>query len=231
MDFALNYYQNTNPLQSMEQKNVFVKEFIPILLNISNALEFDSYIRKISNVTGFEMESIRKVVLEARKNPNVSRDELVAKYNPENKLLRRLLFAEREMLYQMLNHKEAVEYYEKELSGFYDETFRSIANYVVEYAANHNEMNISELIALLEESEDEAKDKLIQTITDLQFEKNHPTNCTKDLLDGLMKNMEDEREKIFEEDRMKISLQGKSPQEQARLLAEYNKRKLNKLKK
>jgi len=46
-----------------------------------------------------------------------------------------------------------------------------------------------------------------------------------------MKNMEEEREKIFEEDRMKNSLQGKSPQEQARLLAEYNKRKLNKLKK
>lgn len=231
VDFALNYYQNTNPLQNMEQKNLFVKEFIPILLNITNALEFDSYIRKLSNVTGFEMESIRKVVNEARKNPTESRDELIAKYNPENKLLRRLLFAEREMLYQMLNHKEAIAFYENELSGFYDETYRSIANYIIEYASNHDEINISDLIASLEEAEDEAKDKLIQTMTDLQFEKNHPTECTKELLDGLLKNMEEEREKIFEQDRMKNSLQGKSPQEQARLLQEYNKRKLNKLKK
>ena len=231
VDFALNYYTNTNPMQTNEQKNALIKEFIPILINTTNALEFDSYVRKLSNVTGFEMESIKKVVKETRINPTRSRDEIVSRYNPENKLLRRLLFAEREMLYQMLNNKEAVDFYEKELSGFYDETFRTIANYIVDYASRHEEMNVSDLIATLEEESPDNKDKLIQTMTDLQFEKNHPNNCSKELLDGLMKNMEEEREKIFEEDRMKNSLQGKSPQEQARLLAEYNKRKLNKLKK
>ena len=156
---------------------------------------------------------------------------LIMKYNPENKLLRKLLFAEREMLYQMLNHKEAIAFYEKELSGFYDETFRTIANYIIEYASKHKELDVSDLIASLEENDASNKDKLIQTMTDLQFEKNHPSSCSQELLDGLMKNISDEREKIFEEDRMKNSLQGKSPQEQARLLAEYNKRKLNKLKK
>jgi DNA primase len=218
-------------MQTNEQKNALIKEFIPILINTTNALEFDSYVRKLSNVTGFEMESIKKVVKETRINPTKSRDEIVSRYNPENKLLRRLLFAEREMLYQMLNNKEAVDFYEKELSGFYDETFRTIANYIVDYASRHEEMNVSDLIATLEEESPDNKDKLIQTMTDLQFEKNHPNYCSKELLDGLMKNMEEEREKIFEEDRMKNSLQGKSPQEQARLLAEYNKRKLNKLKK
>ncbi|MCR4879426.1 MAG: DNA primase, partial [Bacilli bacterium] len=230
-DFALNYFRNTNPLQSMDQKNALVKEFIPILLNINSQLEFDTYVRKLANVTGFEAESIRKVVLESRKNPEISRDDLVSKYNPENKLLRRLLLAEREMLYQMLNHKEAVEFYERELSGFYDETFRTIANYVIEYYSKHDELNVSNIISSLEEVDADNKDKLIQTMTDLQFEKNHPTSCNQALLDGLMKNMEDEREKIFEEDRMKNSLTGKSPQEQARLLQEYNRRKLNKLKK
>ncbi len=231
VDFALNYYTHTNPLQTVEQKNAFVSEFIPILLNIKTTLEFDSYVRKLSNITGFEIDSIKKVVAESKRNPTVPRDELVSKYNPENKLLRRLLLAEREMLYQMLNHKEAVEFYEKELSGFYDETFRTIANYVIEYASNHEELDVSNIISSLDEIEADNKDKLIQTMTDLQFEKNHPTTCNQALLDGLMKNMEDEREKIFEEDRMKQSLSGKSPQEQARLLQEYNKRKLNKLKK
>ena len=43
----------------MEQKKALVKQFIPILLGITSQLELDSYLRKLSNVTGFEMESIR----------------------------------------------------------------------------------------------------------------------------------------------------------------------------
>lgn len=229
-DFALNYFMNTNPLQTSQQKNALIREFIPILLNINNTLEFDSYLRKLSNVTGFEMESIRKITMETKKNPNVNREEVVSRFNPETKMLRKLHLAEKEVLYQMINHKEAVDFYEKELSGFYDETFRTLANYIIEYASNHEEMNISGLYALLEESEESNKEKLMQTVNDLLFEENHPNVCDEKLLDGLLKNITEEKERIFEEYRMSRSLKDKSPQEQARLLAEYNKRKLNKLK-
>ena len=231
VDFALNYYMNTNPLQSVTQKKLLIKEFIPILNNLNSALEFDSYLRKLSSVTGFDVEAIRKVVIEARSNPVIEKEGFMRTFQPENKLLRRLMLAEKEVLYQMLNHKEAVEFYENNLTGFYDDTYRVISYYIIEYAKNHDEMNVSGLIANLETSEDENKDTLIQAITDLQFEPNHPNTCNKALLDGLLDNITSEREKIFEEDRMKNSMKDKTPQEAARLLAEYNKRKLNKLKK
>jgi len=231
VDFALNYYMNTNPLQSVTQKKLLIKEFIPILNNLNSALEFDSYLRKLSSVTGFDVEAIRKVVIEARSNPVIEKEGFMRTFQPENKLLRRLMLAEKEVLYQMLNHKEAVEFYENNLTGFYDDTYRVISYYTIEYAKNHDEMNVSGLIANLETSEDENKDTLIQAITDLQFEPNHPNTCNKALLDGLLDNITSEREKIFEEDRMKNSMKDKTPQEAARLLAEYNKRKLNKLKK
>lgn len=231
VDFALNYFTNTNPLQSIEQKKALVKEFIPILLNINSTLEFDSYLRKLANVTGFDSEAIRKVVLEAKNNPTYSKEEVIKSFKPEDKLLRRLMFAEREVLYQMMNHKEAVDFYENNLTGFYDETYRNIAYYIIEYAKTHEEMDIRGLIVNLEGSEDDNKEKLITTITELQFERNHPDVCTQELLDGLLVNINHERERIFEEDMYRQSSESKTPQEKARILSEYTQRKFNKLKK
>ena len=231
VDFALNYFTNTNPLTSITQKKLLVKEFVPILLNINSTLEFESYLRKLATVTGFDAEAIRKVVMQEKNSPSGSKEEFVNSFKPEDKLLRRLMFAEREVLYQMMNHKEAVDFYEDNLTGFYDETYRNIAYYIVEYAKEHEEMNVSGLIVYLEGSDDDNKDKLIKTITDLQFERNHPDVCTKELLDGLLVNINQEKEKIFEDDMYRQSLENKSPQEKARILKEYSQRKLNKLKK
>ena len=232
VDFALNYFTNTNPLQSINQKKALIKEFIPILLNINSTLEFDSYLRRLAAVTGFDVEAIRKVVLEARNNPTKPRETIIKEFKPEDKLLRRLHLAEKEVLYQMLSHKEAVEFYEQHLSRFYNDIYRTVANYVIEYVSHHDEIDISGVIASIENSDEiDNKEEVIQTITEISFEENHPDVCTEELLYGLERNIAEERERIFEEDRMMASLKGKSPQEAARILAEYNKRKLSKFKK
>lgn len=230
VDFALNYFSNTNPLQSVNQKKALVAEFIPILLNVNSTLEFESYLRKLANVTGFDVEAIRTVVLSSRKKPVEEQRRIVKNFHPEQKLLRRLMNAEKEVLYQMLFHKEAVVFYEDKLSGFYDETYRTVANYVIDYASQHEEVDVRGLISSIEASDVEDKENIISTITDLSFEENHPSECSSELLDGLEANIQSEREKIFEQDRVNSSLKDKSPQEQARILAEYNRRKYNKLK-
>ena len=51
------------------------------------------------------------------------------------------------------------------------------------------------------------------------------------LLDNLLETIEDEKERISEEDTLKDSLVGKDELEQARIIAEYNRRKANKDKK
>ena len=230
IDFALNYFLNTNPLKTMDQKKALIKEFIPILLNIDSPLEFDTYLRKLSLITGFDMEAIRKVVVETKRRPQ-EKERIIKAFRPEDKLLRRLLLAEKEMLYQMLAHKEAVEFYEDNLNGFYDEVYRQVANYIIEYASLHQDVDVRGLIASLENSDLPNKDELIQVITELSFEENHPDECTPEFLEGLEKNINQERDRIFEEDIMENSLKDKTPQEKARILAEYNKRKLSKLKK
>ena len=229
VDFILNYYKNTNPLQTTEQKTQLIQEFIPVLLAIRSQLELDSYINKLADITGFAAESIRNILKSARQKPKDSDlKAMIREYHPERKVLRRLEFAERELLYQMLQNPEAVAFYEQNIGGFYDETYRLIANFLVEYASEHKDFVPVDLINSLENSDLPEKETLINKISEIYLERNHPTDCTNDLLTNLQQVIDQEKEKIFESDTLEQSLEGKDPKEKARIISEYNRRKMRK---
>ena len=232
MDFVLNYYQNTNPLHTVEQKTKLITEFIPVLSSIRSALELDSYISKLSKITGYEPESIRNILRRSRNTPSndASFKEAIMEMHPERKVLRKLFTAERELLYQMLQNRSAVAYYEAKVGGFYDETYRMIANFLIEYAKEHEEFVPRDLIASLENSDIPDHGALVNKITELYMERNHPNVCTETLLDSINQVIMDEKEAIFEKDTLEQSLEGKDPLVKARIIAEANRRKMKKQK-
>ena len=231
VDFALNYFKNTNPLKTMDQKKALVKSFIPILVSINSQLELDSYLRKLSGVTGFEMESIRQLVKNAKNKEEYSDPtQAMASFHPERKALRRLELAERELLFQMLNCSKAIEFYEDKVGTFYDEVYRQVANYIVDYAKINNDISTIDIIASLEMSDLPNKFELVNELTQISYEDTHNKNCTEELLNNLLASIAEEKQKIFEKDTLEQSLSGKDPLEKARIMAEYNRRKMKKIK-
>ena len=229
VDFVLNYYKNTNPLQTPEQKTQLIYEFIPVLLGIKTSLELDTYISKLASITGFTPEAIKNVLKNVRNKPNgTDYKNAILELHPERKILRRLFTAERELLYQMLQNPAAVAFYEEKVGGFYDETYRSIANYLIEYAKMHENFVPRDLLASLEASNLEDKDELINKISELYLERNHPNVCNATLLDNLHAVIEQEKDKIFEKDTLDQSLEGKDEIVKARILSEHNRRKMKK---
>ena len=232
VDFVLNYYQNTNPLQTVEQKTKLIQEFIPVLTSIRNPLELDSYINKLSIITGYTPESIRNILKRANANnaqtQNATFKEAMMEMHPERKLLRRLFKAEHELLYQMLQNPLAVSFYEAKVGGFYNEMYRLIANYLIEYAKEHEDFVPRDLIASLQNSDLPEKDDLVDQITGMYMERNHPNKCDETYLDSLFETIAGERERIFEKDTVSQSLEGKDPLTKARIIKEYNRRKTKK---
>ena len=220
----LNNFQNSNPLNTSEQKRALISEFIPILLSLNSQLELDTYLRKLSKITSYDVESIRGV-LNNVKNKKEDLTKAIAQFHPERKLLKKLALAEKEMLFQMLNHKSAVDFYEDKLGGFYDEVYRNIANYIVEYAKTHENIDISQVIGEIEQSDFENKDELIKELTDLVCEKKSHPECDGNLLSDLFETISKEKERIFESDTLEQALQGKSELEKARIIKEFNERK------
>ena len=230
VDFILNYYKNSNPLQTAEQKKKLIAAFIPVLVKLKDQLDFDNYVRKLAEITGYNYESIRDLAIKAREKDNSNTEKIIADFHPERKVLKRLQMAERELLYQMLNNPEAVIFYEHNIGGFYDEMYRAIANFIIEYVMNNPNFDPNDIIALIEQSDAENKEELIDEITALCFENTHPKNCTVELLNNLLESIKEEKEKIFEQDTLEESLKGKSDLEKARIIAEHNRRKMKKKK-
>ena len=230
VDFVLNYYKNTNPLQTPEQKTQLINEFIPVLLGMRSTLELDTYINKLADITGFAPEAIKNLLRNVRNKPQgtVEYKNALLELHPERKLLRRLFTAEHELLYQMLQNPAAVAFYESKVGAFYDETYRSIANYLIEYAKVHDNFVPRDLLASLEASNLEDKDELINKISDLYLERNHPNVCDETLLENLQMVIEQEKDKIFEKDTLEQSLEGKDEMVKARIISEHNRRKMKK---
>ena len=231
VDFALNYYLRTNPLKTNEEKKTLIKEFLPILVRVNSQIELDTYLRKLEKITGFDIESIRSLVKRTRladgNNDIAANKAMIENFHPERKALQKLITAERELLYQMSQNKSAVAFYEQKVPGFYDDVYRAIANYIIDYASSHDQMSESGLMSLLEESDIDNKQQLINDLTSIYME-THPKECTDDLLNNLLDTMNSERNRISDEDVLSQSLEGKSELEKARIISDYNRRKTSK---
>lgn len=227
IDFALNYYTRSNPLKTTEEKKKLIYEFIPILSRITSQLELDNYLRKLANITGYDVESIRELLNRSKiDDQNLqSVSKLMREFHPERKLLQRLMTAERELLYQMLSHEDAIVFYENKVGAFYDDIYRQLANYLIEYHSQYHDLDVSGLIALIENSQLDNRKELVEDLVRIAEEDYHPKECNDELLSNLLDTINDEKERINEEDALNDSLVGKDELEKARIISEFNRRK------
>lgn len=241
LDFAIQYYKNNGAnISSLDERKKIIFHFLPLLVKMSKQntpdSEFilDNYINKLAEVTNFNQQSIRDLI---KKSINHDDDDDLnyqissqsETFKPEHKHMRKLELAERAFLYQMLNSKEAVDYYTHNLDYFFDEVYRNIANYIIEYESSHNDINIPNIISELSMSEAPNKDKMINEITTLCVEKTYP-KCNEEFLNDCGLTIKSEMESLYARDALSKAMEGKSEQEKARLIDDYlrNKRFNNK---
>lgn len=224
LDFVLDYYRHTNPLSNAEQKRRLVEQYTPILANLNNALDYDNYVRKLAEVTEYNVESIKSIVSMARKSRQVDK-KMILHFDPQRKKLQKLEKVEREMLYQMTNNKDAIIYYEENMPSFYQDAYRNIAHYLIEYASNHDNIDVSDVVSMIESSEDDNRETLIDELTTIQFEKDHLKSCNKETYRDLLNVMNNERKKINDKTMIKEMLKNKDEMSKARILNDYNRNK------
>lgn len=232
--FALSYYKNTSPLTSQSDKYKVVNYFTPMLLNTKNTLERDDYIYKLSAITGFDPKAIKDHLKTTKVHEKqADKVEFIAfKSVPrleKSQLSKDLIYlknAEKHLLNQMFLSKEAIEFYEKDVKYFSDETFRLIANFIIDYAKTHNNVDLSSLITMVELSEIDNKEDLINEISSIGVDPSVKLE-PKEVLNDYYTEIKKRRNKIYEKELYKKALDGKSEQEKARILDDYIKRTNN----
>lgn len=227
-EFALNYYRATNDLVTFEDRQKLVMDFMPVLLNSRSKLEVEDYILKLAGATQFESSVIKGLYETARSKQAQGKTISIADIHPERKALKRFQLAERELVIQMLKDKRAIDFYQTKIAYFYHDIYNAIAQYMVDYQQQHDQLNIAEIIGDLSISELPNKDEVLNEITTLGMESGHPP-FSEALLNEYHQTIIEERNKLNDTDSLKKAITGKPPLEQARIIKEFNERKkLNK---
>ena len=205
MDFQINYYLNVKKLETPEERRKVMLYFIKFLRNVPAGIDRDNYIAKLSKATGYEAEAIRiqinkKVISkEDEEETSIAVDELdFSRLHPEKLIEKRLLRAERQALYYMLNEMKAVKYFEDEVGNFYTSVYNSIANYIVDYQESRKEsVTLPLLINDIENASDEEADTLIGRITEISSERYYPPYSDQGMQE-VIKVIKDEKDRLYD---------------------------------
>ena len=231
-EFALNYYQHTNPLGSLEDRQKVVNHFLPMLIQINKGIDLDDRIYKLAKVTRFEPKAIAKFIEEARRQTSTITPQVAnlpeMEFKPFRNDLRRLQNAERQLLYNMFQDKNAVDFYEQNVQFFYIEVYRHIALHIIDYLSKHEQLDVSLLINEISLKESANKDEIINEITSLNVKNLYP-KATEEGLNEVRDVIKEETQNLYEKEALKKSLIGKTPREQARIIDDYNRRKMKKI--
>ena len=225
VQFAMNYFSRTNPLNTIDERKRFILDFLPFLKNVNSELELEEYIVNIAKITKFDRKVITNALEKYKKNN--TREEnanITLDIHPERKALKRLQLTERMFVYQMLYSKKALEFYKDKDVPLSNEMFSKIASYIMEYYRNHENMTINDLINSVAQSDDKERDVIVSSITELSFENRYP-ECSNDLLNELYSIIQKERAKEYDDFIFEESTKGKSDVEQLRILRERNIKK------
>ena len=228
-EFALNYYKNISPLDSLDDRKKVVSHFAPKLIAAKSDLEFNDLVFKLADATKFNPNAIKEYIKNIKNNDEGEGKSIsFTKFNGEeemnkqklNKQLRRLTLAEKTLLSQMMTSKTAVEYYEKNVKYFYTEIYRQIANYLIQFIEDNNEVNPSIIMDYISSFDPENRNELINEIISIDAKPVDQSELN-DVLNECGRVIIDERSKNYEKRNLMKSLEGKSDLEKAKLLQEY----------
>ena len=226
-NFALNYYKNISPLETIDDRKKVIIHFLPTINALGSQLEKDDYIYKLSEATGFSAQAIKNTLKEyASKHRgeeptyNVNADVVATLDTSKvSKQYRRLSLAEFAVLKQMFLSVEAIEFYRENIKYFNDENYRKIANYMIEALSANQPTTVDAIMGDIQASEDPNADALVQILSTIAF--GNEKEYSSALLNDYYKVILTERSRIHERSNLSAALEGKSAQEQARIVGDY----------
>ncbi|MCD8209719.1 MAG: DNA primase [Coprobacillus sp.] len=219
LDFALNYYTKTNPLQTNDERKKLIESFLPVLVDL-DMLDQSKYISELSKATAYPMKTIEDLVKNYKKEQKqVTPKELMEKYAPDKVLSRRLLATENEILYLMMHYEEAREYYLDKVNPFTDETLREIAEYLLDMRSKGIEIDEASLADFIERSDidEKRKDSLIAQALDVMNSTRYSPKYSQERIQDLQTTRENEMTKGRFNDYVHEATRGKSESEKSRI--------------
>lgn len=225
-DFQLGFYQNVKKLETPEDKKKVVRHFIPMIQRTEPGIERDNYIARLSKITGYMPEAIREEIKRMdqadngeTKSNEFKKGSIEIGMSPKA-IVKRLDKAERRMLFYMLGHTEAVEYFKDNIDSFHDSTYNELAQYVIEATGDSDKIpDVSSIMSVIASAGSENAEELQGELAKICNETDNPPFEMKQL-DDCAKAIEEEIHAIDEEKKNE-AVKNATPEEQLSRLIEF----------
>ena len=184
LDFKMNYYYEMANMDNYEERKKYLETIAKEISNLTDMIDQDYYILQLEKKSGFSKETITRLI----SNKSISKIEQV---NPNNyipyqksvRLIDKYVRAERDLLYYMMNDKNVAMMYEAKAGFMFNDTYRIIASYIVDYYRQEVVLEVADLISSIE---DENLVKNIVEISQLELPELQDSKAIEDYI-GIIK--------------------------------------------
>lgn len=210
MDFEYRMIDSSN----YDDRKKFLEKISASIANIEDAIDRDYYIHILSEKSQFSYEivanQVRGLQGEMTKTP-IHREvkktiALVDKYRK----------AEHDLLFYMMHDKNVALKYESQAGFMYDNQYRVIASYIVDYYRDHNQLQVADLINSIQ------KEELMQTVI-MIAQSDLPLPCKEEAIDDYIHTIALNAKKMKKEQLLEQFNYVLDPSQKAQILNEILK--------
>lgn len=155
MDFEYQMIDSTN----YDDRKKYLEKMCYVITQIEDDIDRDYYIHILSSQSGFSYEIIQQKI--AGIQPRKKEENFYREVKKTIPVVDKYKRAEHDLLFYMLNHKSVALKYESKAGFMYDDQYRVIASYIVDYYRHHNHIEIADLINSIQ------KEELVQTVIEI----------------------------------------------------------------
>ncbi len=154
IEFMMDYeYVDTNNYDDRKQ---YLEKMCQEIAHLKDVVDKDYYSRMLAKKSGFSLEIIQQKI-NGITSPVTEFQPIKQKQTYENKYQK----AEHDLLFYMMNSREVALKYEAQAGFMYDDDYRVIASYILDYYRHHNTLEVADLIDRVHD------EKLVSKIIDI----------------------------------------------------------------
>lgn len=226
LEFKINYFYETSQMDNYDERKAYLDRLASDLANLDDPVDQSYYISLVANKSGFSTDIIHEKIANITGSSQKNIHEVpVLSHTKKGPLLNKYQKAEQCLLHYMLLNKQVSLQYEKKLGFMYEDNYRVIANYIVDYYRSHDTLQIADFISVL------GQERLIGVVLEIADLRLPPVVDGKEIQDYIQ-TISEHTLRLEIEDKQKEMHQEIDPVRKAEILKEIIalKTKLNELK-
>ena len=159
IEFLMDFEYQMVDSQNYDDRKSYLDKMCQEISRIEDNIDRDYYTHMLSTKSGFSFEIVQQKILGL--TPVIHEKNVYHEVKKTIQIVDKYHKAEHDLLFYMLNSKDVALKYESKAGFMYDDRYRVIAAYIVDYYRSHNQLDVADLINSIQ------RDDLIQTVIEI----------------------------------------------------------------